>query len=99
MFDVKNLAFKIMVSFAHDLMRPGDCLINLTQKHIRARLAEALLLINDNYGTHPNTGDLNVTLKRSYLAGLSNMTQSNVFRVFLLLTRKILLMLSKKKLN
>ena len=55
--------------------------MSLTQKHIRARLAEALLLIKDIYGTNPSTGILNVSLKRSDLASLSNMTTANAIRV------------------
>ena len=84
-FDVikssKNLAFKIMKSLARDLIKSDDRLLNLTQKHVKARLAEALLLIHDIYGTNPNTGNLNVNLKRSDLAGLSNMTTPNAIRV------------------
>ncbi len=77
----KKLAFKIIQFFALDLIKYDGRLINLTQKHVRARLAEALLLINDIYGTNPRTGILNVNLKRSDLAGLSNMTTPNAIRV------------------
>ena len=77
----KDLAFKIMKLFAHNLMKSDSRLINLTQKHIRGRLAEALLLINDVFGTNQKTGDLNLYLKRSDLAGLSNMTTANAIRV------------------
>ena len=77
----KNLAFNIMKSFADDLMKSDSRLVNLTQKHIRGRLAEALLLINKIFGTNRKTGDLNLNLKRSDLAGLSNMTTANAIRV------------------
>jgi CRP-like cAMP-binding protein len=77
----EKLAFKIIRSLALDLIKYDGRLINLTQKHIKARLAEALLLISDIYGTNPRTGILNVTLKRSDLAGLSNMTTPNAIRV------------------
>jgi CRP-like cAMP-binding protein len=77
----KDMAFKIMGSFADGLMKSDSRLVNLTQKHIRGRLAEALLLIHDVYGTNQKTGNLNVCLKRSDLAGLSNMTTANAIRV------------------
>jgi CRP-like cAMP-binding protein len=77
----KILAFKIIKLFANNLMIKDSRLVNLTQKHIRARLAEALLLINDIYGIDPTTGALNVTLKRSDLAGLANMTTANAIRI------------------
>ena len=77
----KNLAFKIIKLFANNLIKKDGRLVSLTQKHIRARLADALLLINDIYGVNPNTGILNVSLKRSDLANLANMTTANAIRV------------------
>ena len=77
----KNLAFKIIQMLALNLINTDGRLVSLTQKHIRSRLAEALLLVNEIYGTIPSTGILNVSLKRSDLAGLSNMTTSNAIRV------------------
>lgn len=76
-----KLAFKIMKSLALDLVRSDGRLVNLAHKHVRARLAEALIMINDIYGTNTSTGNLNVTLKRSDLAGLSNMTTPNAIRI------------------
>jgi len=77
----ESLAFKIMKVLALDLIKSDGRLVNLTQKHVRARLAEALVLINDIYGTDQTTGSLNVVLKRSDLAQLSNMTTSNAIRI------------------
>ena len=77
----EKLAFKIIKSLALDLIKYDGRLLNLTQKHVRARLADALLLIRDIYGTNSSTGNLNVSLKRSDLAGLSNMTTPNAIRV------------------
>jgi CRP/FNR family transcriptional regulator, polysaccharide utilization system transcription regulator len=77
----KKLAFKIIKLFANNLIKKDSRLVSLTQKHIRARLAEALLLIKDIYGINPSTGILNVSLKRSDLANLSNMTTANAIRV------------------
>ena len=77
----KNLAFKIIQMLALNLINTDGRLVSLTQKHIRSRLAEALLLVNEIYGTNPNTGILNVSLKRSDLASLSNMTTANAIRI------------------
>ncbi len=54
--------------------------VNLTQKHIRARLAEALLYLIDSYGTEEDGQTLNIYLSREDLASLSNMTTSNAIR-------------------
>ncbi len=77
----KNLAFKIIRFLALSLIKQDSNLVNMTQKHMRARLAEALILINNIYGTKPSDGFLNVSLKRSELAELANMTTANAIRV------------------
>ena len=54
--------------------------INLTQKHIRGRLAEALLRLKNKYGTEEDGVTLSISLSREDLANLSNMTTSNAIR-------------------
>ena len=54
--------------------------VNLTQKHIRGRRAEALLLLKKNYGVEEDGATINIYLSREDLANLSNMTTSNAIR-------------------
>lgn len=54
--------------------------VNLTQKHIRARLAEALLYLKGSYGLEEDGYTLSIYLSREELANLSNMTTSNAIR-------------------
>jgi len=54
--------------------------VNLTQKHIRGRLAESLIFMRDNYGLEEDGATVNVYLSREDLANLSNMTTSNAIR-------------------
>ncbi len=54
--------------------------VNLTQKHIRGRLAEALLFLIDCYGLEEDEATLSIYLSREDLANLSNMTTSNAIR-------------------
>lgn len=54
--------------------------VNLTQKHIRARLAEALLFLKDSYGLEEDGCSLCICMSREELASLSNMTTSNAIR-------------------
>jgi CRP/FNR family transcriptional regulator, polysaccharide utilization system transcription regulator len=54
--------------------------VNLTQKHIRGRLAESLIFMRDNYGLEEDGATINVYLSREDLANLSNMTTSNAIR-------------------
>ena len=58
----------------------ADCrTVSLTQKHIRGRLAEAILFLKKTYGTAED-GTLGILLSREDLASLSNMTTSNAIR-------------------
>ena len=54
--------------------------VNLTQKHIRGRLAEALIVLKDNYGYEDDKSTLRIYMAREDLANLSNMTTSNAIR-------------------
>ena len=62
------------------LGQSDDRTINLTQKHIRGRLAEALLFLKHNYGVEEDGSTLSIYLSREDLANLSNMTTSNAIR-------------------
>ena len=54
--------------------------VNLTQKHIRGRLAESLLFLKERYGVEEDGATLSIYLSREDLANLSNMTTSNAIR-------------------
>lgn len=55
-------------------------IVNLTQKHIRGRLADALIALKDNYGYEEDQSTLHIYMSREDLANLSNMTTSNAIR-------------------
>ncbi len=63
-----------------DLGLADERTVSLTQKHIRGRLAEALLFLIDNYGLEEDEATLSIYLSREDLANLSNMTTSNAIR-------------------
>ena len=54
--------------------------VNLTQKHVRGRLAEALILLKNTYGLEHDNATLTITPSRGDLANLSNMTTANAIR-------------------
>jgi CRP-like cAMP-binding protein len=54
--------------------------VSLTQKHLRGRLAEALLIMKDRYGADLKSNTLAMEPSREDLANLSNMTTSNAIR-------------------
>ncbi len=65
---------------AVDLGIADERTVNLTQKHIRGRLAESLLFLRDAYGMEEDGYTLSIYLSREDLANLSNMTTSNAIR-------------------
>lgn len=70
--------------FIHELSRnlgsSDTKIVNLTQKHIRGRLAEALMMLVENYGYEDDGTTLRIYMSREDLANLSNMTTSNAIR-------------------
>lgn len=82
--DMISKNIKLAWFFIHELSRnlggSDTKIVNLTQKHIRGRLAEALILLRDNYGYEEDCSTLNIYMAREDLANLSNMTTSNAIR-------------------
>ncbi len=72
MFFIRQLSIDLGVADART--------VNLTQKHIRGRLAESLLFLKDSYGLEEDQSTLSIYLSREDLANLSNMTTSNAIR-------------------
>ncbi|MGN0037420.1 MAG: Crp/Fnr family transcriptional regulator [Bacteroidaceae bacterium] len=75
-----NLAQFFIVQLSKDLGVSDARTVNLTQKHIRGRLAESLLFLKENYGLEEDQSTLSIYLSREDLANLSNMTTSNAIR-------------------
>ena len=75
-----EFCFQMMMALAKDLAVAELQTINLTQKHIRGRLAESLLTIKKNYGLDEDGCTLAMYMSREDLANMSNMTTSNAIR-------------------
>ena len=74
------LCYQVILMMAKDLAFSEIQTVNLTQKHIRGRLAESLLLLLKNYGYEEDGRTLAMLLPREDLANMSNMTTSNAIR-------------------
>jgi CRP-like cAMP-binding protein len=75
-----ELAMFFIRQLSIDLGIADERTVNLTQKHIRGRLAESLLFLKDTYGVEEDKSTLSIYLSREDLANLSNMTTSNAIR-------------------
>ncbi|WP_088653215.1 Crp/Fnr family transcriptional regulator [Geofilum rhodophaeum] len=83
-----RLCMNIIKSFASELGFTRFRTVTLTQKHIRGRLAESLILLRDIYGFEGDGQTLNIHLSREDLANFSNMTTSNAIRTLTTFTKE-----------
>lgn len=94
---------KLALFFIHELSRnlggADTKIINLTQKHIRGRLAESLLLLADNYGYEADGTTLKIYMSREDLANLSNMTTSNAIRTLTTFVTEKLIMVDGRRIR
>ena len=80
MLENQHLNMLVIRHLSVQLGQSDDRTVNLTQKHVRGRLAEALLFLMDSYGVEEDGCTLSIYLSREDLASLSNMTTSNAIR-------------------
>lgn len=94
-----DLAMSIIRALATDLGFSHRRTVTLTQKHIRGRLAEALLVLKDTYGFEDDNMTLKICLSREDMANLSNMTTSNAIRTLSNFASEGILELSGKQIK
>ncbi len=73
--------------------------VSLTQKHIRGRLAEALIFLLDSYGWEEDGQTLSIYLSREDIANLSNMTTSNAIRTLSAFSNEGIIALDGRKIK
>ena len=76
----QDIAVFFIKHLAELLGHADEHTVSLTQKHLRGRLAEAILRLKDSFGTEDNDKTLSIMPSREDLANLSNMTTSNAIR-------------------
>lgn len=92
-----DLALLFMKVFADELGFSNNRTVSLTQKHIRGRLAESLLVLRDTYGFENDGKTINVYLSREDIASLSNMTTSNAIRTLSTLASEDIISIEGRK--
>lgn len=75
-----DLSLKFIKLIADELWVSNNRTVSLTQKHIRGRLAESLLILRDTYGFEADGRTIRISMSREDIANLSNMTTSNAIR-------------------
>lgn len=94
-----NIAFFFIKYLSVEIGKSDDRTVNLTQKHIRARLAEGLTFLKDSYGMEKDGQTLDIQLSREDLANLCNMTTSNAIRTLSTFATEGLVKLSGRKIK
>ena len=94
-----ELALFFIRQLSIDLGISDERTVNLTQKHIRGRLAESLLFLKDTYGVEEDESTLSIYLSREDLANLSNMTTSNAIRTLSIFANEKLITIDGRKIK
>jgi CRP-like cAMP-binding protein len=94
-----EMSFKLMRAISEDLTYSYNRTISLSQKHIRGRIAESLLLLRDTYGLEADGRTLRVLMSREDMAYLSNMTTSNAIRTLSTMASEGLIKLEGRKIS
>ena len=94
-----RLAMTFITNLSADLGDIDSRIVSLTQKHIRGRLAEALVILIETYGIDPETKFLKGFLSREDLAGFANMTASNAIRTLAAFNNEEMIELVGKKIK
>ncbi|MCU0379363.1 MAG: Crp/Fnr family transcriptional regulator [Bacteroidales bacterium] len=94
-----DLAMKMMHLMALDLTFSNERTVSLTQKHIRGRLAESLIVLRDTYGFENDGKTIKAYVSREDLASLSNMTTSNAIRTLSVFANESVIELEGKKIR
>lgn len=93
-----DLTFRLLNVISEELLFAYNRTISLTQKHVRGRLAESLLMLADIYGYEEDGKTIRATISRDDIAHLSNMTTSNAIRTISSLAGEGIIELKKRKL-
>jgi len=75
-----DLSFRFNIVLTKELCRSYERMVSLSQKHVRGRLIESLLMLANIYGYEKDGKTLNISISRKDIAHLSNMTTSNAIR-------------------
>jgi CRP/FNR family transcriptional regulator, polysaccharide utilization system transcription regulator len=94
-----DLAFNIGGIISQELAESYDKMVSLTQKHVRGRLAESILMIGEIYGYEADGKTLSAHLSRNDIAHLSNMTTSNAIRTLSSFSNEGLIKIKSKNIS
>ena len=75
-----RIANVVITTLAKELVATERQLLNLTQKHMRGRMADSLLMLRKACGTCEDGKTINIRITRQDIADMSNMNTANAIR-------------------
>lgn len=94
-----NFALQVMKRLSTDLKTAEEKIINIAQKPVRERIAEALLYLKEIYGVEEDQKTLNVILKREELANMVGTSLETTIRLLSEFNKEKLVLLNGKKIT
>ncbi len=95
-----GFSMRIIELLSAELSRAENQIVHIAQKPVRERLAEALLLLKDTYGTEDgDSSAINVLLSREELAGIVGTAVETLVRAIAELKRQRVISTEKKKIR
>ncbi len=93
-----NFTLEVLRHMAHDLKEADDVIVNMSQKTVKQRIAEAFLYLKNNFG-EDEEGFLALTLSREDIANVVGTATESAIRIISEFKKKGLIHSSGKKLG
>lgn len=93
-----DFAVEVLRHMAHDLKEADDVIVNMSQKTVKQRIAEAFLYLKQNFGEDQN-GFLRLTLSREDIANVVGTATESCIRIISEFKKKGYLDTSGKKIK
>ncbi|MCM4167717.1 Crp/Fnr family transcriptional regulator [Arenibacter sp. H213] len=93
-----NFAVEVLRHMAHDLKEADDVIVNMSQKTVKQRVAEAFIYLDDNFGVD-NEGFLALTLSREDIANVVGTATESAIRIISEFKKMGLIKASGKKIG
>jgi len=93
-----DFAVEVLRHMAHDLKEADDVIVNMSQKTVKQRIAEALLYLKSHHG-EDDQGFLTLTLSREDIANVVGTATESAIRIISEFKKKGLIKTSGKKIG
>ena len=93
-----DFTYEVLRLMAHDLKEADDVIVNMSQKTVKQRIAEAFLYLKNNYG-EDDDGFLSLTLSREDIANVVGTATESCIRIISEFKKKGFLKSSGKRLG